>query len=77
VDREERAVPSERSELQILDSIDKKLDQVIGLLAIQGKDKDGQMGTLYALGFDSSSIAAIVGVTPGYVRAWKSRRARA
>jgi len=64
------------SELDLLQEISQKLDQVIGLLAIQGKDRNAQLATLYALGYDSGQIAAIVGMSPGNVRRWKSQSTR-
>jgi hypothetical protein len=64
----------EMSQLDLLRSIERKLDRVIGILAIQGKEKDEQLRILHALEFESGVIAALIGVTPGYARAWKSRQ---
>jgi hypothetical protein len=66
----------QRSDLEIFESMDRKLDKIVGLLAIQGKEIDDQLRILFSLELESTVIAALVGVTPGYARTWKSRHTR-
>lgn len=54
--------------------ISEKLDRVIGLMAIQGKDPDAQINTLYALGFNSAKIRSLMAISPNIVRGRKHRR---
>lgn len=66
----------ERSERELLAEISAKLDRVIAVLAVQGKEKDQQIEALAAAGFDSAFIGRLVGITPGAVRMWFTRRRR-
>src|SRR2546430_1898702 len=50
------------SDNELLQDISGKLDRVIGLLAIQGNERDAQIKILYSLGFDSSGIGRLLGV---------------
>jgi len=66
-------------EQEILRSIDKKLDTIIKLLAlnfVQGKSKTEAIITLGNFGMDSNMIAAIVGTTPATVtaRLWEQKK---
>lgn len=65
-----------RSEQELLGEISAKLDKVIAVLAVQGKERDHQIEALAAAGFDSAFIGRLVGLTPGAVRTWFSRRRR-
>lgn len=51
----------------------RRLDQVIGLLAIQGKQPNEQIQVLYSLGFESPFIGAVTGLSPDTVR-WHKRQ---
>ena len=66
----------QRSERELLGEISAKLDQVIAVLAVQGKERDQQIEALAAAGFDSAFIGRLVGMTPGAVRMWFTRRRR-
>jgi hypothetical protein len=66
----------QRSERELLGEISTKLDKVIAVLAVQGKDKDQQIEALAGAGFDSAFIGRLVGMTPGAVRMWFTRRRR-
>jgi hypothetical protein len=63
-----------RSERDLLADIDHKLDQLVGLMAVQGKDQDTQIAILYGLGFDSFFIGRLLGVPPPTVRKKKPKR---
>ncbi len=70
-------MPGERTERDLLAEISAKLDRLMGVMAIQGKDQDAQVNTLHALGFDSKTIGAMVGLSDSAVRGRKFRRKRA
>ena len=46
----------------------KKLDTIIGLLAIQGKDTDQQIKVLRSLGFTIKQISEMTGVADGTIK---------
>lgn len=64
-----------KSKEEILIEISKKLDRVIGLLAIQQEedDENAKIKLLYGLGLDPSSIAAILGLTANVVQVRMTR----
>lgn len=51
-----------------------KLDVIIGLLAIQGKEKDEQIKILHSLGFTSKIISQLTGVPQGTIGRIRSTR---
>lgn len=53
----------EKSEKELLEEISKKLDKIIAILAIQGKDEDDQIRILKRLGFMADEIGKLLGVT--------------
>lgn len=62
-----------------LNSIDKKLDVIIKLLAgniVQGKSKTDAIIMLGAFGMDTNTIADVVGTTPATVatRLWEQKK---
>ena len=62
-----------KSTEELLSEISQKLDKIIGILAIQGKDEDTQIRILKQLGFEAIEIGNILGVQ-GRLRdkkAWK------
>ena len=66
-------------EIEILNSIDRKLDVLIKLRAlefIQEKSKTESIIMLGGLGIDSNTIAEIVGTTPATVtaRLWEKKK---
>jgi len=63
----------EKTEKDLLAEISQKLDKIIALLAIQGKDENTQIRILKKLGFDAEEIGKLLGIT-GRLRdkkAWK------
>jgi len=57
----------QRTEKALLLEISKKLDRLIGILAIQGKDRDDKIKILVSLGFSNSEISRLIGVPKGTV----------
>lgn len=54
-----------------------KLDTIIGILTIQGKNKEDQIMALHNIGFTSKKISDIIGVpegTIGRIRATKLKK---
>jgi hypothetical protein len=68
-----RRMNKAKSDNQPLEEMSKKLDQVIALLAIQGKEQNLQIKILYSLGFDSSAIGRVMGLSGSAVRKRKFR----
>lgn len=63
----------EITEIDILKNIEEKIDRLTGVIAIQGKEQDVQIKILTRLGYSSTEIAPLVGITPGNVRTRISR----
>ena len=66
--------PESGAEIGLLREISSKLDRLIAVTAAQGKDRDKQIAILSAAGCDSALIGAVVGLQPGAVRTYLSRR---
>lgn len=64
---------SMKSERELLEEISKKLDMLIGIFAIQGKDTDAQIHILKHRGLDWEEIGSLVGMKPDAVRMRYSR----
>ncbi len=63
-----------KSQEELLQEINKKLDRLIGILAIQNKENDNEkIKILTTLGFESNEIAKLLGLTPNVVRVRKFR----
>jgi hypothetical protein len=63
-----------KSEREFLAEISRKIDRLIGVLSIQGKDVDAQIDILTKLGFKSREIGPLVGQHPDSVRRARSRK---
>ena len=48
---------------ELLEEISKKLDKIISILAIQGKDEDTQIRILKKLGYNSIEIEKLLGIS--------------
>jgi uncharacterized protein (UPF0218 family) len=44
-----------------------RLDKIIGLLAVQGKEKEEQLKVLTALGFSNSDMSTLTGIPKGTI----------
>jgi hypothetical protein len=55
------------SDSQLLSEISRKLDRIIGLYAIQGKNKEDQIRILVSLGFSNQEIGSLTGIPKGSV----------
>ena len=65
---------AEMTERGLLEEISSKLDQLVGLLACQGKDLDTQIRVLRGFGFDWPFIGLIVGLEADAARMRFSRK---
>jgi len=66
---------SEKEVIERLDEISRKMDTLIGALAIQGKgDKQEIIKTLYSLGLTPKTINQLTGVPEGTIRRIKSTK---
>lgn len=59
---------STKSEIELLEEISNKIDRLIGIIAIQGKDEDVQIRILKRLGFTSKETGDLTGLTDATVR---------
>jgi hypothetical protein len=66
----------DESEKELLSQLGQKLDQVIALLAIQGRNPDEQIRILYEFGYDSTYIGRVLGRDPSAIRHVKRSLAR-
>ena len=64
---------AEMTEKDLLAEISRKLDRLIGIIAIQGKDVSTQIKILTDLGLPSTEIGPLLGIRPGSVRARRAR----
>lgn len=64
----------QQTDNELLREISDRLQQIVGLLAIQGKSQEEQIDILSNLGFDSTRIGLYLGMTGAAVRKRKSRR---
>ena len=69
-------MPEEKKSTEdLLSEISQKLDKIMGILAIQGKDENTQIRILKKLGFEAIEIGNILGIQ-GRLRdkkAWKEK----
>lgn len=63
----------EKSEKDLLLEISEKLDRLIAAVMVQGKDQATQLKIFSALGIDSASIGAMMGMSASGVRTIKYR----
>jgi len=57
-----------KSEKELLEGINEKLDKLIGILAIQGKNEDEQIRILKVLGFTSKQTGSLLGIEDSAIR---------
>jgi Holliday junction resolvasome RuvABC DNA-binding subunit len=63
----EKVGKKEITEKDLLFEINRKLEKLIGILAIQGKNRDEKIKTLASLGFSNSEISKIICIPKGTV----------
>ncbi len=66
-----------KTERDLLEEISRKLDRLIALQAIQGKDLDTQIDILTRVGLTSSEIGPLLGQHPDSVRRRRSKKQKA
>jgi hypothetical protein len=66
----------EKTERELLQDINDRLDKLMGIIAIQGKAQNQQIEILDALGFDSKTTGIYVGLSSDAVRQRKSQMKR-
>ena len=65
---------SDKTEKQLLEEINDKLNTLIGLNAIQGKHKAGQIKILTSMGFTNAEISKLTGIPKGTVDTTRARK---
>ncbi len=63
-------VEKQRSEKELLESIENKLDKLIGVTAIQGKQDKLKAKILKSLGFKYREISELTGISEGTLKTW-------
>lgn len=63
---------TEKTERELLEEISKKLDKLIAIQAIQGKDEDAQIRILKSNGFTSEETGRLIGLKETTIRMRKS-----
>lgn len=66
----------EKSERELLEEINRKLEDLVSLIAIQGKDTDTQIKILIKRKYKPREIASFIGLTPNAVRLRKFKKLR-
>lgn len=66
----------EKTEKDLLEEISARLNQLVGLVAVQGKSEDDQIRILTELGFDSTTSGSFLGIPPGTIRRRRSQTRR-
>lgn len=66
--RFEMTTKKEKSDNQLLQGINEKLNKILGLMATQNKPRPEQLKILDGLGFSSKEIGKMLGITDGAVR---------
>jgi hypothetical protein len=64
----------DKSEKQLLEEINDKLNTLVGLNAIQGKQKVDQIKILASMGFTNAEISKITGIPKGTVDTTRARK---
>jgi hypothetical protein len=57
----------QKSQIKLLEDLNKKMDSLVALTAVQGKDRDNQIKILAGLEFTNLSISKFLGVPKGTV----------
>ena len=63
-----KVLAKEKTELDLLSEMNEKLDTLIGLLAINGKEENDQIKVLRELGHDWKFIGLLTGLNPDTAR---------
>lgn len=67
----------ERPELEVLESIERKLDVLVSIALMQGKTQDEQIELLRDRGLDWATIGGLVGLKPDAARMRLTSRKKA
>lgn len=62
-----------KTDNELLTEMNDRLNQIVGLLSIQGRPEEEQIRILDALGFESSKIGLFLGLSGNAVRKRKMR----
>ncbi|MGD0035881.1 MAG: hypothetical protein ABSC53_01130 [Bacteroidota bacterium] len=62
------------NEIELLQEISKKLDKLIALYAIQGKNPNDQANILKGLGFTYKETSQLTGTPEGTLKTWDHKK---
>lgn len=57
----------QKSEIELLNEMNEKLNMLVALNAVQGKDRDDKISTMVGLGFTNADIGKLLGIPKGTV----------
>lgn len=64
------------TEISVLLEISKKLDDLITLFAVQGKEKDDQIKIMVSKGYSNSQISVLLGIPKGTVDSIRAKQSK-
>ena len=64
------------TEISVLLEISKKLDDLITLFAVQGKEKDDQIKIMVSKGYSNSQISVLLGIPKGTVDVIRAKQSK-
>ena len=62
------------TEIEVLMDISKKLDYLITLFSVQGKEKEEQIKIMVSYGFSNSQISKLLGIPKGTVDVLRAKQ---
>jgi DNA-directed RNA polymerase specialized sigma24 family protein len=66
---------NQKNEIDLLQDMNRKLDTLIAITAIQGKERDEKVMTLAGLGFTNVDICQLLGIPKGTVDTIRAKKA--
>ena len=67
---------NQSTELTVLLEISKKLDDLITLFAVQGKERDDQIKIMVSKGYSNSQISVLLGIPKGTVDSIRAKQSK-
>ena len=64
------------SEIEVLLDISKKLDDLVTLFSVQGKEKEEQITIMVSKGYSNSQISKLLGIPKGTVDSIRAKQSK-
>lgn len=62
-----------KTEIELLEEISTKLDRLMGVIAIQGKDTQTQARILRSIGLTLKDASTLLGIPEGTLKSWEHK----